>query len=123
MDLLIFTYGSLRLYNHENLPFDPKELMQRVGVGYVMGSVYKVGEYSGLCLQPNDEKVWGEIYKVNDYYKTFAVLDEYEGCNSNYEPPWEYRRELIQITTNENKLMNAWTYLYNRDTTNLEKIL
>jgi gamma-glutamylcyclotransferase (GGCT)/AIG2-like uncharacterized protein YtfP len=63
----------------------------------------------------------GELFRLPDAAAILAVLDEHEECGAHFPPPQEYRRERVKVETADG-VVEAWTYVYARDVTGLERI-
>lgn len=83
-----------------------------VGLGFVINArLYKVSWYPALI--PSKDKrdvVVGDVYELLDEW-FLEELDEYEGIGSG-EPPYEYRREQVEVFTERGEL-DCWIYWYN----------
>jgi len=95
-----------------------------VGEGYFIGKLFKVSWYPGAVLSKTpSERVYGHIFKIHDYDKTFKILDDYEGVgDASTEYPNEFRRELIETFLNDGTILRTWVYLYINPTEHLRLI-
>ncbi len=86
------------------------------------GQLFSLGDYPGMVLL-NDEKsfVFGELYFLKDPQRVFELLDRYEGLQDVTSKIDEYRREIIEVTTNHGKC-TAWAYLYNWPLQNAHRV-
>ena len=77
--MLIFVYGSLKkgFYNHRLI-----SNFNKIGEGTVKGTMYDLGSFPALCLEPDKYLIKGEIYDVNTVEGLMA-LDRLEGYNPN----------------------------------------
>lgn len=121
----IFVYGTLR----EDPDHDLYRVLARsstfVGDATVSGRLYNLGTYPGLLLSDNSEsRVRGEVYEFLPELEaqTLSLLDEYEGCGANDQPPHEYRRELVGVRFPNGETARVWAYVLNRDPAGLEMI-
>ena len=74
-----------------------------MGKASMEGKLYDLGPYPGVVATPG-AYVRGEVYEILDDARLFAALDRYEGD--------EYRREIVEIETEEGEILRAWVYLY-----------
>jgi gamma-glutamylcyclotransferase (GGCT)/AIG2-like uncharacterized protein YtfP len=99
----LFVYGLFR--DSGNSLLGEKVYLDKA---YIKGSLYKVNEFYPGFVKEGDNKVWGDIYKIDP--KVFPILDEYEGD--------EYIRTKIIVSTGQ----ECWIYLYKDDITDKPKI-
>jgi gamma-glutamylcyclotransferase (GGCT)/AIG2-like uncharacterized protein YtfP len=118
----LFVYGTLKsdafnpnaqkLHHHAKL-FGPARWQ---------GALYRIRNYPGAVRSDNkDEYVLGELWRLNNAKEMLAVLDKYEECAPHSPLPHEYIRILEPVYFGA-EIIDAWIYLYNLDTENLEKI-
>jgi gamma-glutamylcyclotransferase (GGCT)/AIG2-like uncharacterized protein YtfP len=100
----LFVYGLFRDSGNPLLG----EKREHLGKAYIQGTLYKVNEFYPGFIRKGDNKVWGDIYKIDP--KVFPILDEYEGD--------EYIRTKIIVSTGQ----ECWIYLYKDDITDKPKI-
>lgn len=83
-----------------------------VSLGYIKNAkLYKIDWYPALIQEGTDDDiVVGDIFLVEDE-TLLSELDEYEGVGVG-EPPYEYRRELVDVCT-EGENIQCWVYWYN----------
>ncbi|WP_456383695.1 gamma-glutamylcyclotransferase family protein [Hydrogenimonas sp.] len=73
------------------------------GVTKATSSIFnELGAYPGL--KEGAGEVRGELYRITDSRRLFAVLDWYEGS--------EYRRVVKEAVTEDGKRIKTWVYLY-----------
>lgn len=70
-----------------------------------------------------DSSVKGELYVITDAKPLFEKLDAYEGCTREDPLPHQYRREQVTVKTNVAFEHQAWTYVYNWQTTGLKEVV
>lgn len=121
----IFVYGTLR----EDPAHDMYRVLARsatfVGDATANGRLYDLGAYPGLVLSSDpDSIVHGEVYelKPDGAAQVLTLLDNYEGCGVNDPSSHEYRRELVRVRLSNGEETNAWTYLLNRDPSDMAHI-
>jgi gamma-glutamylcyclotransferase (GGCT)/AIG2-like uncharacterized protein YtfP len=123
-NVYLFVYGTLR----KSVPSPMSSLLAReadyIGEGAMQAILYDISRYPGAVLSANPgDWVLGDVYLLRDAAAFFAVLDEYEECMHRYEQPHEYQRALVDIVTPDETRLSAWTYLYNRPTVALKRIV
>ncbi|MDO9105033.1 MAG: gamma-glutamylcyclotransferase family protein [Methylovulum sp.] len=122
-DVFIFVYGSLR----RSAQATRHELLAGASYcadGYLYGKLYRVDDgYPGAVESTRQEdKVFGELYRIADN-SVLARLDDYEECGETQAGPHEYLRKRLPIQLGDGTSIVAWVYLYNRDTTGLQRIM
>lgn len=117
----LFVYGTLR--SQGGAPGGVSGLLEegaeRVGTGQVAGRLYEAGPYPA-AVPDEDERVRGEVYRLEEPGRSLPVLDRYEGCTPDGEGL--YRREEVTVEMDDGDTITAWTYYYNRETGDLEEI-
>ena len=122
-DEYIFVYGTLRRNPSQSMYHVLARYSDFVGDGYVHGKLYEVDNYPGLKTSDRqEEKVYGEVYRLRDPHYVFEMLDDYEECSSKYPEPHEYKRAKIDVHTTDGRKLKAWAYEYNHPTEALELI-
>lgn len=118
----LFTYGTL-MQGFEN-PFALRlhALSTFEGKGSFPGLLYQVSWYPGAVYIKNSENsVHGEVYRLTNKAILLPELDEYEDVFED-EDKSLYLRKIIPIQMQDGSVLPCWVYLYNQDTTNLNKI-
>jgi len=120
----IFVYGTLRRGFLASKEYMSSSYVEFVEEGFVNGKLFEVSGYPGLILTNTKEVVYGEVYRVDSSYidKLLEKLDEYEGCSRDFREPYEYKRVKTKVTLQNSKVIEAWVYIYNLDTSTLEPI-
>jgi gamma-glutamylcyclotransferase (GGCT)/AIG2-like uncharacterized protein YtfP len=81
---LLFVYGTLRRgFDNEHARL-LREAAEFAGEAEVRGRIYRIGAYPGFVFEADgaeDGLVRGELYRLRDPEKAFAILDEYEGAD------------------------------------------
>ena len=121
----LFVYGTLR----EDAKHEMYHVLARhalfVGVATVRGELYSLGEYPGLVPRQDTAALSkGELYEISAeaLEHTLSVLDDYEGLDPGDPLAHEYRRELVPVTLDDGRQLNAWAYVLNRSLEGLERI-
>lgn len=121
----LFVYGTLR----EDAGHEMYNVLARhallVDVATVRGELYSLGEYPGLVpRQDTTDLIKGELYEIRtdalEY--TLSVLDDYEGLGPGDPLPHEYRRELVPVTLDDGRQLDAWAYVVSRSLEGLGRI-
>jgi len=113
----LFVYGTLRSDSHISRSDLLSKATVLISKGFVRGQLYDLGWYPGLVPSENSaDRVYGEIYKMEDSEQVLPGLDEYEGCSPQFPEPHEYRREILIAQQPEGRKLKVWTYIYNHST-------
>ncbi|OWY23432.1 gamma-glutamylcyclotransferase [Sphingobacteriales bacterium UPWRP_1] len=124
----LFVYGTLMSAFTNPVSIRLRGAATFAANAYVSGLLYDVGTYPAFIATQNPlQKVYGELWLLPQYPDDLlALLDDYEGCTENSEPPFLYLRRQIPaypITpAKNNPPLPAWTYVYNRSIKNLPHI-
>jgi len=112
----LFVYGTLlRDANHPKSP-----ILEGFGTylnrATFWGKLYDVGTYPAVIASAQKRnKIFGELYKLNDPERAFNALDTYEGYFPTNNEESDYtRKEVTVYTLKEKKALKAWIYLYNK---------
>ena len=116
----LFVYGTLRSDHAGPVADRLRREGMLIGPATTAGALYRIRDYPGLVPGGN-AKVVGDLYALGDRQSTLAWLDDYEECSPAFPRPWEYRRALIPVA-GPRAQVDAWTYIYARDVTPLERI-
>lgn len=112
--LQVFVYGSLRKgFQHPAYAYI-SGYFSFVAEGTVHGALYDMGNFPA-ALPAQDGKIVGELYRIKEPAEmswALAQLDDYEGLNTEAGETPLYRREPVEVTT-ENGVEQAWIYWYN----------
>lgn len=119
----LFVYGSL-LHNFNSVIGQfLKSNAHFLGEVYVKGVIFDLGQYPGLVVNPNGDKlVYGHLLQLSAPEQVFVTLDNYEGIQPERPGHSEYRRALIELESNAMQIDQAWSYVYNLPTTGLKEI-
>lgn len=100
----IFVYGSLRedLNPMRNLLLRHGKIL---GTATIQAKLYDLGQYPGAVTSPaNTDRIFGEVFEIQQADHVFAVLDSYEGQH--------FKREEITLTLDDGPTMRCWAYFY-----------
>jgi gamma-glutamylcyclotransferase (GGCT)/AIG2-like uncharacterized protein YtfP len=100
----LFVYGTLLRYFKNEVMQSLKDSMEFINHGELQGTLIDLGDYPGLTEDVSAHNVKGEIYRITDAGKVFALLDEYEGE--------EYTRKQKWIRLNKKETIGCWVYVY-----------
>jgi len=109
----VFFYGTLMA------PFN-RPGRQRIsskltfeGRGSIEAALFDLGIYPAAIPTEDKSKVWGEVYETADIGSVLAALDEIEGHRPNEPERSLYTRVLTDVTLDDGRVEQAWTYFYN----------
>ena len=123
MSELLFVYGTLASHAEHAMHRQLAGNAENAGEGWFNGQLYRVGPYPGAIPSSHpDDKVFGELYRLNDP-QLLAALDDYEGCGPNDPPPTEFVRRQETIHMKDGTRAQAWMYLFNRPVLDLPRIV
>lgn len=111
---LLFVYGTLRPGFGHPMGYLLARHSTDLGAATVSGKVYDLGRYPGLITPaPDAARVKGELFRLADPGYLLPLLDDYEGCGENAQPPTEFIRTLTTVTRADGGTVTAWVYPYN----------
>jgi len=121
-ECFLFVYGTLMKKCPKNQWSNfLQENAKYLGEGWTSGVLYQIDFYPGLIR--GHEKVYGEIYQLNNALEIFFKLDTYEGYNSEKLDESLYLRKNTQVySLIKCEYISAFTYFYNQSIVNLERI-
>lgn len=118
----VFFYGTLMS------PFN-RPGRQRVtpklhyqGRGTIHAALFNLGIYPAAIPANDASRVWGELYETSDLSSVLAVLDEIEGHRPSEPERSLYNRVLADVTLEDGRVEQAWTYFYNAPLGRAERI-
>jgi len=115
MDALnhLFVYGTLRSECPHPMAQTLAKSATLVGAARVRGRLYQVAAYPGLILSDGAEEwVRGEVHRLSDPLALLPVLDDYEGCGTQNQPPFEFERVVTEATLSDGRQIRCWVYVY-----------
>ena len=124
----LFVYGTLRQSTGRQSASHPmhQQLIRYaryLAMARYQACLYQLSYYPGAVPSDNTaDKVVGELYQLLQPAIILPLLDQYEECGEGFVAPQEYRRELQPVTLDSGECVSAWVYIYNRDTSGLERI-
>ncbi|PIQ97523.1 MAG: hypothetical protein COV67_03805, partial [Nitrospinae bacterium CG11_big_fil_rev_8_21_14_0_20_56_8] len=69
-----------------------------------------------------EDRVRGEIYRLEHPGRVFQILDEYEGCPPSSAGSGEFLRGRAWIQLDSGDNLETWIYLYDRSVAGLSRI-
>ncbi len=97
-----------------------RDAAHHLGPASVRGALYRVADYPGF-VPGQDGDVVGDLFALPDPARLLARLDDHEECSDGFPEPREYRRARLTVCTPDGPAQ-AWTYIYARDVSRLERI-
>lgn len=109
----VFFYGTLMSpFNRPGRQrLDPK--LNFKGRGKIHAALFDLGIYPAAVPAEDQGVVWGEVYETTDAKSVLAALDEIEGYRPNEPERSLYTRVLTDVTLDDGRVEQAWTYFYN----------
>ena len=83
------------------------------GRGKIQAALFDLGIYPAAVPAEDQSVVWGEVYETTDAPAVLAALDEIEGYRPNEPERSLYTRVLTNVTLDDGRVEQAWTYFYN----------
>jgi len=109
----VFVYGTLRKDARGRAQVPLTRGWTFEGYGTVPGDLYDFGAYPGAVPSVAEgARVRGEVHSLPDVGETLRLLDHYEGCGPHDRPPYEFERELVDVTLESGGRVRAWIYWY-----------
>ena len=119
---LLFVYGTLMRNAHNPQAQYFHQAATFLGPARWQGRLYLVSYYPGAVpSELTEDIVHGELWTLTDP-QILALLDQYEECSPRDPLPHEYIRSIETVWLGD-KALNAWVYIYNRDTSGLKQIV
>ena len=119
----LFVYGTLRQNANHPMHQQLATHAKFVAMARYQARLYQLSYYPGAVPSSNTaDQVVGELYQLLQPEQLLPLLDNYEECGQGFAQPQEYRRELQQVMLENGTRVNAWVYIYNRDTSGLTLI-
>lgn len=120
----IFVYGTLmRGFDH------PMSKLLASGADFLgeascRGRLYMIEHYPGLLQSAvAREIVYGHLFRMRNTDILLTALDDYEGVGPAHEQPQLYVREMLPVSLADGRLVQAWTYIYNRPVIETKRIM
>ena len=119
-EALLFVYGSLRPGFNGPMAAWLSSVAYRLGAATAGGILYRIDYYPGF-VPGLKGRVAGDLFLLPDAAELFPMLDEHEECTPHFPEPHEYRRESLIVDTAAGPV-DAWTYVYARNVSGLQRI-
>jgi gamma-glutamylcyclotransferase (GGCT)/AIG2-like uncharacterized protein YtfP len=118
----LFVYGTLmRDFDHPMAKLLSRS-SEFIGEARCQGRLYLVKHYPGLILSDDTaDIVFGELVRLHTPQASLVTFDDYEGCGPGVASP-QYLRQVLPVTLDDGKVSEAWTYVYNRPVSKLQRI-
>ncbi|MFC3443043.1 gamma-glutamylcyclotransferase [Sphingobium rhizovicinum] len=116
----LFVYGTLRAGFDGPMARRLRAEAALVGPARVKGVLYRIADYPGLTIG-GEHWVAGDLFALPDADATLGWLDIYEECAPSFPQPHEYRRQICAVEA-AGGMIDAWVYVYARDTAALDRI-
>ena len=115
MNKYLFVYGTLMKKYTGLKPINLEKYGKYICEGYIHGRIYEIDNFPGLIItnEPN-EKVFGEIFLLNDFNRSIHELDQYEDFFPDDLGKSLYVRQIKQINVKGGGIKKAWVFIYNR---------
>lgn len=120
----LFVYGTLR----KALDGSPhpylKHQAEFIGNAGLPGRLYHIRDYPGAVLLAANSRsiVQGELYRLFRPRLSLQQLDDYEECGDSFPTPHEYQRGRVTVTLSDDTHAQAWAYIYQFSTHDLQAI-
>jgi gamma-glutamylcyclotransferase (GGCT)/AIG2-like uncharacterized protein YtfP len=109
----VFFYGTLMApFNRPGRQRISTKLIYK-GRGTIRAALFDLGIYPAAVPADDDSLVRGEVYETSEPATVLAVLDEIEGYRPSEPDHSLYRRLLADVTLEDGRREQAWTYFYN----------
>lgn len=109
----LFVYGKLKTTQGGIVSAFLQNNAKLLGNGYMHGLLYNLGSYPGVIATNNcNNKVWGEIFEIENTKKVFDVIDDFEEAWPLVTNDPEYSRKMIDVYY-KNITLPCWVYVYN----------
>lgn len=92
------------------------------GRGTIHAALFDLGIYPAAIPADDSSRVWGEVYETSDLQGVLAVLDEIEGHRPSSPDRSLYSRSMTEVTLEDGRVEQAWTYFYNAPLGRAERI-
>jgi gamma-glutamylcyclotransferase (GGCT)/AIG2-like uncharacterized protein YtfP len=117
----VFFYGTLMtgFDRRERIGIDRK--LRYIGRGWIEAALFDLGIYPAAVPAP-DDRVWGEVYRMDAPEEVLAALDEIEGYCPSEPDASLYQRVESRVTLENGATHMVWAYFYNAPLGRAERI-
>lgn len=112
MSKLVFFYGTLMTGFDRRRRTGIENKLRYVGRGWIRAALFDLGIFPGAIPAP-EERVWGEVYEMDDPASILAALDDIEGFRPDDPDRSLYHRDETEVTLERGGVDRAWVYFYN----------
>ncbi|MFO1183193.1 MAG: gamma-glutamylcyclotransferase family protein [Bauldia sp.] len=119
----LFVYGTLRRGSGRA----ESRLLERTalycGGATFQGRLFRAEHYAAAIPSADPaDRVEGDLYRLPANGELLDALDAYEECGPDFPAPTLFCRARGAVSSHHHGTLEAWVYLYNRDTAILERI-
>ncbi|MCL4427796.1 MAG: gamma-glutamylcyclotransferase [Deltaproteobacteria bacterium] len=119
----LFVYGTLKSDMNNDMYHLLAKNARFIDDAVWNGKLYMVEDYPGAVPSDNQlDKVYGELYLLNNPEKILPALDEYEECSDKFLEPTLFKRIKGDVKTIGGEIIKTWIYIYNLPVDNLKQI-
>ena len=121
----LFVYGTLKSDMNNDMYHLLAKNARFIDDAVWNGKLYQVEDYPGAVPSNNPiDKVYGELYTLNNPERILPALDKYEECSDKFPEPTLFKRIRGDVKTlsDKGKIVKTWIYIYNLPIDNLEQI-
>lgn len=112
MTQTLFVYGTLMQASKHPMARRLASESRLLGSGSIAGKLFSLGSYPGFIEDESGRnRVYGEAVQLNSL-RSFAWLDDYEGCGPRWPEPHDYQRKLLPVSINRGTEITCWVYVY-----------
>jgi gamma-glutamylcyclotransferase (GGCT)/AIG2-like uncharacterized protein YtfP len=124
MESHLFVYGTLMIGVESRMAGLLQRNSEWLGAASIPGVLYDLGKYPGAQWIPeHTERIYGQVFRLDEPLFLLQHLDEYEGIDPQNPDAGEYIRKFVPaVLEDDNSVVNAWFYHYNRPIKRLKKI-
>ena len=112
MSTAAFFYGTLMTGFDRRRRAGIEGKLRYVGRGRIKAALFDLGIYPA-AVPAADSVVWGEVHRMLDPASVLPALDEIEGFRPGQPDASLYTRAEVEVTLEDGRRANAWTYFYN----------
>jgi gamma-glutamylcyclotransferase (GGCT)/AIG2-like uncharacterized protein YtfP len=121
----LFVYGTLRKGRISTFLPQIAPFLKAKTKGFVKGRLFDVGEFPAAKPSSlSSKKVYGDLVeitpgRIND---VLHALDNYEEIDISTPENSLFKRDIVDVITNNGDKIKAWIYWYNKDIQGLNEI-
>lgn len=109
---LVFFYGTLMSGFKRQGRARIDLALEPVGHGSIQAVLFDIGIYPA-AIPATGSRVRGEVHRMLEPDRVLHALDEIEGYRPASPDASLYRRAQLPVTLDDERLEQAWVYLYN----------